>query len=61
MPPSEPVLIQKEIDDAIAKEFEIMLEEHKSNKLLKLLISTHTKGKRISDLPVEEIKEYIEA
>ena len=61
MPDSEPVLIQKEIDDAIAREFEKMLEEHKSNKLLQLLISTHTKGKRISDLPVEEIKEYIEA
>ena len=61
MPNSEPVLIQKEIDDAITREFEIMLEEHKSNKLLKLLISTHAKSKRISDLPVEEIKEYIEA
>jgi hypothetical protein len=59
MADSEPIIIQKEIDDAIAKEFDKMLKQHKSNKLLNLLISCHAKGKKVSDIPVDEIQELI--
>jgi hypothetical protein len=59
MSKSEPIIIQKEIDDAISKEFDKMLKQHKSNNLLNLLISSHNNGKKISDLPVDEIKDCI--
>jgi hypothetical protein len=48
-----PIVIQKEIDKAIAEEYVELLENNKDDKLLQLLISWSKDGTEVSDVDLE--------